>query len=252
MSQSPLSFWPLDDDVTTGIAKEATGSGNNGAYAGSIFDEAIPLVANGIYGTRLTDSTAGIYYPLPGASGAGQSWTDPSIWTKGKSNQSFSIELYFKLNEDSLSISDEIVLFGNKTLLQSSQNSAIQTYTDLIDDYETYTDVLAAFDTYDEILNATILAPYGVYVYKNKIYFRPDPLINYYVSYEVPDWKRRYHIVANYSSNGISLIVNGTNVSTKSSSELSDIFQFSQNHGAMRTYGSDNYDITVDGVAVYG
>jgi len=157
MSQSPLSFWPLDDDVTTGIAKEATGSGNNGAYAGSIFDEAIPLVANGIYGTRLTDSTAGIYYPLPGASGAGQSWTDPSIWTKGKSNQSFSIELYFKLNEDSLSISDEIVLFGNKTLLQSSQNSAIQTYTDLIDDYETYTDVLAAFDTYDEILNATIL-----------------------------------------------------------------------------------------------
>jgi len=252
ISQNPLSFWPLDDDVTTGVAKEATGSGSNGAYTGSIFDEAIPLVANGIYGTRLTDSTASIYYPIPGASGSGQSWVDGSLWTKGKSNQSFSVELYFKLNEDSLSISEEIVLFGNKASLQTSENSLIQTYTDLIDDYDTYSDVLAAFETYDQILNATVLAPYGVYVYKNKIYFRPDPLVNYYVSYQVPDWKRRYHIVANYSSNGISLIVNGTNVSTKSSSELSEIFQFTQNPGAMRTYGSDNYDITVDGVALYG
>ena len=252
ISQNPLSFWPLDDDVTTGIAREATGSGSNGAYTGSIFDEAIPLVANGIYGTRLTDSTASIYYPIPGASGSGQSWIDGSLWTKGKSNQSFSVELYFKLNEDSLSISEEIVLFGNKASLQTSENSLIQTYTDLIDDYDTYSDVLAAFETYDQILNATVLAPYGVYVYKNKIYFRPDPLINYYVSYQVPDWKRRYHIVANYSSNGISLIVNGVNVSTKSSADLSEIFQFSQNPGAMRTYGSDTYDITVDGVALYG
>lgn len=252
ISQNPLSFWPLDDDVTTGIAKEATGSGSNGAYTGSIFDEAIPLVANGIYGTRLTDSTASIYYPIPGASGSGQSWSDGSLWTKGKTNQSFSVELYFKLNEESLSISEEIVLFGNKASLQSSQSSLIQTYTDLIDDYDTYADILAAFETYDQILNATVLAPYGVYVYKNKIYFRPDPLVNYYVSYQVPDWKRRYHIVANYSSNGISLIVNGTNVASKSSSELSEIFQFSQNPGAMRTYGSDNYDITVDAVALYG
>jgi len=251
MSQNPLSFWPLDDDTTLGIAREATGSGNNGAYTGSIFNKAIPLVANGIYGTRLTDATASIYYPLPGAVGSGQSWTDGSIWTKGKSNQSFSIELYFKLNEDSISVDDELVLFGNKALLQSSQGSAIQTYTDLIDDYQTYAQVLAAFDTYDEILNATILAPYGIYVYRNKIYFRPDPLTNYYVSYQVPDWKRRYHVVANYSSNGISLIVNGNNISTKSSSSLTEIFQFTQNPGVMKTYGSDNYDITVDAIALY-
>ena len=96
--------------------------------------------------------------------------------------------------------------------LQSSQNSQIQTYTDLINDYNTYSEVLAAFATYDQILNATIPAPYGIYLYKNKIYFRPDPLINYYVAYQVQDWKRRHHVVANYTDGNISLIVNGDTV----------------------------------------
>ncbi len=62
LGQDPISFWPLDDQVSTGIVKEASGVGNDGAYLGLIFDKAIPLVSNGIYGTRLLDSTAEIYY----------------------------------------------------------------------------------------------------------------------------------------------------------------------------------------------
>jgi hypothetical protein len=40
LSQNPLSFWPLDDDVTLGVAKEATGKGIDASYGGSIFDSA--------------------------------------------------------------------------------------------------------------------------------------------------------------------------------------------------------------------
>ena len=58
ISESPISFWPLDDDSSLGVIKEATGKGTDGSYAGSIFDKSIPLVANGKYGTRLLNSTS--------------------------------------------------------------------------------------------------------------------------------------------------------------------------------------------------
>jgi len=166
MSQSPLSYWPLDDNASLGIAAEATGYGTDATYSGAIFDKAIPLVSNGIYGTRLTDSTAVIEYTLPGS---------PGIWTKGREQKAFSLETYFKLETNDISLSEDLVILGNI----ASGNK------------------------------------YGIYLSGNKIYFRPDPNIDYFVSYEVPDWKRRYHVIANYSSSQISLTFNGKNISSK-------------------------------------
>jgi len=251
MSQNPISFWPLDDDSNLGVIGEATGKGISGTYEGSVFDKAIPLVANGVYGTRLLDSTAKLNFPLPGAIGSGDIWNESHIWSTGRETQNFSVELYFKLDESAQYLSNEVVLFGNIVSLQSSQNSLIQTYTDLIDDYNTYSEVLAAFATYDQILNATIPAPYGIYLYKNKIYFRPDPLVNYYVAYQVPDWKRRYHVIANYSEGNITMIVNGEHVVSKSVNSVVEDFDFSISSGLRYCKGSDNYPVTLDAVAIY-
>ena len=251
LAQDPLAFWPLDDQASSGIAKEASGSGNDGSYVGAIFDEAMPLVSNGLYGTRLLDSTAEIYYPCPGATGSGTSWSNGSMWSAGKESQTFSVELYFKLNENASYLTNEVVLFGNRTIVQSSSMSQYQTYTDIIEDFATYTAVLDAFQTYDQILNASIFAPYGIYLYKNKIYFRPDPEVNYYVSYQVPDWKRRYHVVANYSQGGISLIVNGENVVSNTTDSLDTDFEFSLTNSVFKTIGDDDYKLTVDAIALY-
>ena len=251
MSQNPLSFWPLDDDASTGIAKEATGKGNDGIYSGPVFDEAIPLVANGQYGIRLYDDDSTIYYPCPGATGSGITWSNGNIWGKGKEKQPFSIELYFKLEADTKSLVREQVLFGNTVIVLGSSNAENVNYTDLIENYNTYSEVLAEFATYGEILNAEVLAPYGVYVYKNRIYFRPDPEINYYVSYQVPDWKKRYHVVANYSQSGISMIVNGTNYVSKSVEDIDVDFNFTRTNPLFVSDGSDEYPVTVDAVAIY-
>lgn len=203
----PLSFWPLDDDVSLGLAKEATGKGSDATYAGTIFDEAIPLVANGLYGTRLENNTASIYFPLPGAVGSGTTYEDAYIWSKGKEKQSFSIELFFKITNTDTTVDSPVVIFGN-----------------------------------------TSPSVYGVYAYKNKIYFKPDPLADTEVSFQVPDWNRRFHVVANYSSSTISLIINGIEVVAK---DLSNTFIFSQNPGGMKCLGS-SYKLTVDAVALYG
>ncbi len=49
------TFTNYKSQNVNGIVKEASGVGNDGAYLGLIFDKAIPLVSNGIYGTRLLD-----------------------------------------------------------------------------------------------------------------------------------------------------------------------------------------------------
>ena len=203
MSQSPLSYWPLDDNASLGIAAEATGYGVDATYSGAIFDKAIPLVSNGIYGTRLTDSTAVIEYTLPGS---------PGIWTKGREQKAFSLEAYFKLETNDTSLSEDLIILGNI----ASGNK------------------------------------YGIYVSGNKIYFKPEPNTDYFVSYEVPDWKRRYHVIANYSSSHISLTVNGKNISSKYSSSINGEFSFSQTSNKIKTAGSNVYDITIDSVAIYG
>ncbi len=81
---------------------------------------------------------------------------------------------------------------------------------------------------------------------KNKIYFRPDPQVNYYVAYQVPDWKRRYHVVANYSQGSISLIVNGENVVSNTVDSLDTEFSFSLTNSVFKTIGDDDYKVTVD------
>jgi len=211
ISQNPLSFWPLDDDASLGIAKEATGRGNDASYNGQIFDYAIPLVSNGIYGTRLLDDSAFIEYPLPGSKNISSSWVSPGIWTIGREQKTFSAEVYFKLETNDLELSEDIVIFGD-----SSPNL------------------------------------YGIYLSGNRIYFKPDPARDYFVSYQVPDWKRRYHVVANYSLSQISLIVNGKSVSYKYATELDEGFSFSREDGTVKTIGSDTYKITIDAIAMYG
>ena len=200
MSQNPLSYWPLDDNASLGIAAEATGYGTDATYSGAIFDKAIPLVANGIYGTRLTDSTAVIEYTLPGS---------PGIWTKGREQKAFSLEIYFKLETNDTTLSEDILILGNI----STGNK------------------------------------YGIYLSGNKIYFKPDANTDYFVSYDVSDWKRRYHVIANYSSTQISLTVNGKNISSK---YAPNDFAFSQTSDKIKTAGSNAYDITIDSVAIYG
>jgi hypothetical protein len=250
LSQNPLSFWPLDDDVVLGVAKEATGKGIDGSYGGSIFDSAMPLVSNGIFGTRLTDASALITYPLPGAIQINSQYKYPYIWTKGKDRQAFSIELYFKMNEDTLSINDQTIIFGDSLDVELPSNDGYQT---LSQSYTDYQDILDNLTTYQQILSeATVSrAHYGIYAYKNKIYFKPDPVVDYFVAYEVKDWNRRFHVIANYSEFGISLIVNGESVISKASSTLSSGFSFTQEAGSMKTIGSNIYDITVDAVAIY-
>ena len=206
ISESPISFWPLDDDSSLGVIKEATGKGTDGSYAGSIFDKSIPLVANGKYGTRLLNSTSRLHFPLPGASGSGTTWENAHIWSIGKEKQSFSVELYIKANNSDTTIDSEVVVFGK-----------------------------------------TSPSIYGIYLLGNKIYFKPDPNSDYKVSYQVPDWNRRFHIVASYTSSEIRLIINGTDVVSK---KYEGTFQFSDNPGHMTSYGSA-YLYTVDAVAIY-
>ena len=206
ISESPISFWPLDDDSTLGVIREATGKGIDGSYAGSIFDKAIPLVANGKYGTRLLDSTSRLYFPLPGAFGSGTSWEDAHIWSKGKEKQAFSIELYLKVNNSDTTIDSEVVVFGK-----------------------------------------TSPSIYGIYLLGNKIYFKPDPNLDYQVAYQVPDWNRRFHIVATYTSSEIRMIINGTEIVSK---KYNGDFEFSDNPGYMASYGS-SYIYTIDAVALY-
>jgi hypothetical protein len=246
LSQNPISFWPLDDDASLGVAKEATGKGIDGSYGGAIFDSAIPLVSNGLFGTRLTDSSAIITYPLPGAIEINSQYQHPYIWTKGKNRQPFSIEVYFKMNEDTLSINDPVVIFGDSIDVAIPSNDGYQT---LSQSYTDYQDILDNLTTYQQILSEATVSRvnYGIYAYKNKIYFKPDASVDYFVSYEVKDWNRRFHVVANYSEFGISLIVNGESVISKSISG----FSFTQDAGVMKTIGSNLYDITVDAVAIY-
>ena len=246
LSQNPLSFWPLDDDVTLGVAKEATGKGIDASYGGSIFDSAIPLVSNGLFGTRLTDASALITYPLPGAIQINSQYQHPYIWTKGKDRQAFSIEVYFKMNEDTLSINEPVVIFGDSIDVALPSNDGYQTLSQAYTDYQ---DILDNLTSYNQILTEATVSRtnYGLYAYKNKIYFKPDAATDYFVAYEVKDWNRRFHVVANYSEFGISLIVNGESVISKSLAG----FTFTQDAGVMKTIGSNLYDVTVDAVAIY-
>ncbi len=75
--------------------------------------------------------------------------------------------------------------------------------------------------------------------------------VNYYVAYQVPDWKRRYHVVANYSQGSISLIVNGENVVSNTVDSLDTEFSFSLTNSVFKTIGDDDYKVTVDAVALY-
>lgn len=250
MSQGPISFWPLDDNVSLGVAKEATGTGNDGSYSGSIFDGAIPLVSNGVFGTRLLSGSSTINYPLPGATYSNGQWADPYIWTSGKEKQQFSVETYFKLNETSNLINSHIIIFGDSVDITILNNSG---YATLDDNYATYQDVLDNISTYQDILteSTVVRKNYGVFAYKNKIYFWPDPNTEYYVSYEVKDWNRRYHVVANYSEFGISLIVNGDTPVTKNASTLSSTFSFTLENGLLKAIGSDSQKVTIDSTAIY-
>lgn len=207
MQTNPLSFWPLDDEVSLGVAREATGKGSSGVYSGTIFNKAIPLVANGVYGTRLNSSDDLIFYPLPGATGTGSTYEDAHLWAKGKENQSFAIELFFKINNADTTVDSPVIIFGD-----------------------------------------TSPSTYGLYAYGNKIFFKPDPLSSTEVYFQVPDWNRRFHVVANYNKNTLSLIINGTEIVTKS---VEQGFSFSQNSGGMKTVGS-SYKTTIDAVAIYG
>lgn len=209
ISESPISFWPLDDDASLGVIREATGKGIDGTYAGSVFDKAIPLVANGLYGTRLLDTTAKLDFPLPGAKWNGSSWEDAHIWSKGKENQAFTLEFYFKVNNSDTTIDSPVVLFGK-----------------------------------------TSPSAYGVYLLGNKIYFKPDPLLDYKVAYQVPDWDRRYHVVAIYTSSEIKMIINGMEIVSKRYDLEDGGMEFSQNPGSMSSYGS-SYIYTIDAVALY-
>jgi hypothetical protein len=207
MQTNPLSFWPLDDEISLGVAREATGKGSSGVYSGTIFNKAIPLVANGLYGTRLNSSDDGIYYPLPGAVGSGTSYEDAHVWSKGKDNQSFAIELFFKINNADTTVDSPLVIFGDSSP-----------------------------------------SVYGLYAHQNKIYFKPDPLKDTKVFFQVPDWNRRFHILANYNKNTISLIVNGIEIVTSS---VESDFSFTQNPGGLKTIGS-TYKMTIDAISIYG
>lgn len=212
LSQNPLALWPLDDDISLGIAQEATGLGNDATYSGNIFDKAIPLISNGIRGTRLLDNTALITYPLPGSQYISSSWVSPGIWAEHKEEKTFALEVYFKLETNDLNLSEEIMVLGNTETGQK----------------------------------------YGIYLSGNRIYFKPEPTLDYFVSYEVEDWKRRFHVVANYSKTQISIMVNGKYVEYKYSDSVVQDFQFSINNGTIYSAGSNTYDYTLDAVAIYG
>ena len=212
LSQNPLSFWPLDDDTSLGIAQEATGLGNDATYSGNIFDKAIPLISNGIHGTRLVDSTSTITYPLPGAQYVSGSWISPGIWAENKEEKPFALEAYFKLETNDLNLTEDIIVLGN---IEAGNK-------------------------------------YGIYLSKNRIYFKPNPDYDYFVSYEVEDWKRRFHVVANYSKTQISLMVNGKYVQYRYSDEVVQDFQFSITNGTIYSAGSNSYPLTLDAIAIYG
>lgn len=207
----PSAFWPMDDDASLGIMREATGKSLDGQYVGNIFDQAIPLVSDGVHGTKLLDNTAQIFFPLPGASGTYPDWSNSRIWSRGRESNPFSIELYVKTSESSQFIFSPIVLFGG-----------VESF-----------------------------APFGIYLQDNKIYFKPDPNKDVYVFTRVVDWARRYHIVATYSQSGISLTVNGEVSAAAQFADYDEEFEFTVSNSSMFCQGSFNSFVILDAVAVY-
>lgn len=100
IKDNPIAFWPLDETSGT-TALDASGSGNNGSYSGSITTNILPLVSGGVSGSlinTLNYITLPILYDYNGDAAFG------GLATKYFSDNDFTLEcwIYSKILSSSL------------------------------------------------------------------------------------------------------------------------------------------------------
>ena len=90
IKDNPIAFWPLDESSGT-TAFDASGSGNNGTYHGSLSTNILPLVSGGISGSLITSEdyiTLPVLYDYNGDSATG------GLANKYYSDNDFSLECW--------------------------------------------------------------------------------------------------------------------------------------------------------------
>jgi len=91
LKDSPIGFWKLDEASGTS-ASDSSGCGNNGSYVGGVQSIKIPLVPNGIYSTKITNTNT-LSFPIT-KDFSGQTGIGGFGISKTEDND-FSLELWF-------------------------------------------------------------------------------------------------------------------------------------------------------------
>ena len=91
LKDSPIGFWKLDE-VSGTSARDSSGCGNNGSYVGGVQPIKIPLVPNGAYSTKITNTNT-LSFPIT-KDFSGQTGIGGFGIIKTEDND-FSIELWF-------------------------------------------------------------------------------------------------------------------------------------------------------------
>lgn len=92
LKDSPIGYWPLDESSGT-IATDNSGCGNNGTYNSVSLNNLLPLVAGGVRGTRITNTSSisfNITKDYYGSSISGSGFANLK-----SSDNDFSIEVWF-------------------------------------------------------------------------------------------------------------------------------------------------------------
>lgn len=90
IKDSPLGFWKLDESSGS-IAYDYSGCGNHGSYNNFVSETIFPLVANGVSGTTITNTS---YLELPIYKNYYGSSATESFGTKYTSDNDFSLEVW--------------------------------------------------------------------------------------------------------------------------------------------------------------
>jgi hypothetical protein len=249
LSSNPLAVWPLEDTVISGSISDFGKYGLNGDLVGNVYENTLPIIAGHNKCLLLKDAESKIIYPNIGSIEVSGIWTNGILWSTGKESTNFSVELFFRLNTTDNFITDNINLFAPQvpTLVFVDTD-----YDDILDTYLTYDEFIAAYGTYTDVAFEVSYEPFGgLYIEGDKIVFATDEDKDYYVEYPISDWSKRYHIILNYNSSYIEMIINGEmSIKKLYSDDFNTDFVFKHSVGSFATQTTENYPLSISMVSI--